>query len=232
MRIRITAVYIIAFLAFSMVFSQLHEMAHISIGRWVCGQWGTQIDFNIWILVPDCFESNPSAVFASLAGPIFTYIMIGFGCLMLRSPQHQLWGFTMIMGNKPFARLFTVAVGGGDENTALRLLFADNWYPWAIKVLAFVIVFALTFPVLWWVYKMLTNKYKFWIVLGFSFLPLVFLMLYQFKLLKFILDSGFFAEIHFMGIPDLIHWHTLLMIIVFMISAYWVKDFGRKSPSN
>ena len=97
--------YIISFLALTFVMHEAHEIAHTSLGRFICGCWGKR-DFNVWSLCEGCFEANPNAILATFAGPIFTFAMIWVGFYLLRkcNPAKRSLGFSMIFANMPFAR--------------------------------------------------------------------------------------------------------------------------------
>jgi hypothetical protein len=214
MKIKITLTTIACFLSFSLLFGQFHEMVHMIIGRLICGCWGTQLDFNIWQFCNSC---NANTYIASLAGPFFSFLMMWIGVFLLKNQSYayKLFGFFLIFGNKAFARIFTALMGSGDEITALKIIFNDL-QPVTIKIIGAVIVLLFALPPLIFAYKSLKQRYAWLIVIGFSVLPLVFQQFYQFKMLNSFLKSGFLAQIHFMGIADLIHLHTLLMIPIFL----------------
>ena len=81
MPVRVTFRYLLAFAALVLVSSELHEQAHITVGRLVCGCYGPR-DFNVWTTGTPC--ANPSlTVLASIAGPIFSYSLMATGVWLL-----------------------------------------------------------------------------------------------------------------------------------------------------
>ena len=56
-------------------------------------------------------------------------------------------------------------------------------------------------------------------ITGFCILPLLIMWAYEFKLLGLVLRSGFFATRHYIGIPDFIWYHTVLMALVVFVCA-------------
>ncbi len=221
MQINITLRYCLAFMAFVFVFGQLHEMAHLTAAWFACGYPGNQVDFNLWTLCGNC-QANPNSYLATIFGPVFSYVMIWVGCLMLCYSNKKYWNlaFVLIFGNLPFARIFTSALGGGDETTVLKTLL--NGQPlWLIKLSGLLLVSALAFPPLYMGYKRLLNKKRWLLMLAFCIGPMVIMMLYEFMLLGKVLKAGFLTGKHFLGIADFVYLHTLLMalVVVFFIKT-------------
>ncbi|HVW98539.1 MAG TPA: hypothetical protein VHA56_21410 [Mucilaginibacter sp.] len=217
MQIKITFVYIVAFMAFVFVFGQLHELAHLSVARLICGSPGKQTDFNLWTLCDGC-EARENAYLATLAGPVFSFAMIWSGYFISRCAGRRYWptAFVLIMGNLPFARIFTAAIGKGDETTVLKTLL--NGEPsWLIKSISFFIVAALSIPPLTMILKCMDNRRKLLTLAAFCIGPLLIMMLYEFILLGKVLKAGFLVGQHFLGVADFIYLHTLLMVLVVLI---------------
>lgn len=216
MRLKITPLYLIAFLCMVFLFTQLHELSHIITGRLICGCWGQQVDFNLWDLCGDCGSTNPNVWGASIAGPLFSYLMMWTGLFLMRwgNPSKIFLGFNLTLSNIPFARMVTVAMGGGDELVAFRYYFLSDLPVWEVRLITTVIVFVLALPPLYMCYRSVKNSKKFLMIAGFCILPLIIQMLYQFKLLGLVLQSGFMATTRFMGIADLIHVHTAVVVVV------------------
>jgi hypothetical protein len=101
------------FLAFSFLLlavHEAHELAHAVVGRWICGEWPIR-DFNSWRFASECSSWLPTA-----AGPLFSYSFLLLGALIAqRRTALQPAGIALIFAANPFARIFTVAMGGGDE---------------------------------------------------------------------------------------------------------------------
>lgn len=209
--------YCLAFMAFTFVFGQLHEIAHLTAAYFVCGHPGQQIDFNLWRPSRRC-ESSQYAYIPTIFGPLFSYMCMWMGFFLLRSNNSKRWpaAFVLVLGNVAFARMLTAGMGGGDETTVLKALLAGQPVR-LIKAIGFVLVVSLAFPPLYMVYKRLSARHRLWILAGFCFVPLVIMMLYEFMLLGKILKAGFLAQPHFLGIADFIYLHTALMAIVVIL---------------
>lgn len=101
------------FVAFSFLLlavHEAHELAHAVAGRLICGQWPIR-DFNTWRLASECSSWLPTA-----AGPLLSYSLLLLGALIARRRTTlQPAGIALIFAANPFARIFTAAMGGGDE---------------------------------------------------------------------------------------------------------------------
>jgi hypothetical protein len=127
------------------------------------------------------------------------------------------------MGNLPFARIFTAAMGGGDETTVLKTLLLPGPGTLMVKIIGFVIVFALAFPPIYLCFKRLQGKYRLYTIIGFCIIPMLIMMPYEFMLLGKVLQAGFLAQRHYLGVPDFVYLHTFLMAVIVII--YWKKLF-------
>src|SRR3712207_1471874 len=117
MKINLNLRTVFAFLALLFVCHELHEIAHTATARLQCGCWGNR-DFNVWDICAAC-TGQINAIWASMAGPILTYGLIWMGFFMMSktsAPSYQSFGWLLVFANKPFARLFTVLMRGGDES--------------------------------------------------------------------------------------------------------------------
>jgi hypothetical protein len=222
----LNARFILFYIILFLLFSQLHEMSHILTGRFICGCFGEQLDFNIWSLCGNCFEENAYGIIPSLAGPAFSFICIWFGVYLLMQKRKDLLmiGFLLVLINKPFARLFTVAMRGGDELTAARKLFTPQVAPDHIWLITLGIVSLLTIPPLWICCKKLQNRGRVWIILLLCLLPMIFQYIYQFKFLNGLLKKGIGSDHPFMGIANLIHLHTIfLLLAALFLGRSWMR---------
>lgn len=108
--------FLAAFVALVLVLHEAHELAHTVTGRLLCGGWGPR-DFNVWQLPEGCAAWLPT-----LAGPVlsFAVLWIGFSLLRRGPDARRSLGVALVMAANPFARLFTAAMGGGDEGVLVR----------------------------------------------------------------------------------------------------------------
>jgi hypothetical protein len=100
------------FVAFSfllLAIHEAHELAHAIAGRLLCGMWPVR-DFNSWLITGGCASWLPAA-----AGPALSYALILIGALMAVRSQARWTGVALLFAANPFARIFTAAMGGGDE---------------------------------------------------------------------------------------------------------------------
>jgi hypothetical protein len=88
---------------------EAHELVHSIVGRLVCGEWPVR-DFNAWHFAGECASWWPTA-----AGPLFSYALMLLGALATRSTSSRWAGIAVLFAANPFARIFTVVMGGGDE---------------------------------------------------------------------------------------------------------------------
>lgn len=215
MQIKITWKYAIAFIALDLVMMELHEQAHIQVGRMICGCYGER-DFNVWHSCAEC--THPAlAYLATLAGPLFTYAMIWLGAWWLtksESSEKRTIGFSLVFANMAFARIFTALIGGGDEITVLKYGFADSLNITAVKKLGAVIVLLFCMPPLIIALKNISNERRLWYFAGFSILPMLFGLFYVFIFLNGLLKKGFLSATMLLGTPTLILLHTGLMVLV------------------
>lgn len=129
------------FLAFSFLLLAVHEgheFAHALAGRILCGVWPTR-DFNAWRLVGDCSSWWPTAV-----GPFFSYaVLILGGVMAVRSEKYKWAGLAILFAANPFARIFTAAMGGGDEMVVAQRVAGAAERTMSLRVAVLVFVLAI-----------------------------------------------------------------------------------------
>ena len=213
MKLNLTFQYVLTFLALTFVMHEAHEIVHTSIGRLICGCWG-QRDFNVWGLCDSC-ETNPYGILSTLAGPIFTFIMIWYGSSLLDKNNNQkVFGFSLIFANMPFARIFNPMIGGGDEVVVVNSLI-NNWNLSRIIVLILIILI-IAYPLLK-AYKLIENKYKIGWFLMFLLLPMVFDLLIVLGVMNTLLEKGVLNEYWILGSPVLVTvWTGAVTLIYFL----------------
>ena len=214
MPVRITLRYLVAFAALVVVCSELHEQAHITVGRLVCGCYGPR-DFNVWTTGEPC-ESPSLTVLASLAGPLFSYAVMGIGAWLLvrGDAMRQAVGWTLVFAPLPFARLFTAAMGGGDEKTALRMLLPETTGMGSVKLLAFLVVAALAIPPLVVAWRSLGGGRRWITFVGFLLGPMLFSFVWNHTLMNRVLAAGVLSETVLLGTPTLILLHALAALVL------------------
>ncbi|HKR66386.1 MAG TPA: hypothetical protein VJZ00_21845 [Thermoanaerobaculia bacterium] len=126
------------FLAFSFLLlavHEAHELAHAVVGRMVCGEWPLR-DFNAWHFVHDCSSVLPTA-----AGPLFSYAIMVIGALLARTSPAA--GAAVLFAANPFARIFTAAMGGGDEMLVAQRLLGLTQRTWPLRIGVLVVLLAI-----------------------------------------------------------------------------------------
>lgn len=229
LNIRISLKYLAALFPLMIILGELHEQVHITVGRIICGGYGPR-DFNAWQTAADC--ANPSWTFlATMVGPLFSYAVMWLGAFLLlkaRSLDYKAIGFTLIFAPLPFARIFTAAMGGGDEKVVLRRFLDGDFSPGTIKIFAFIVVSLFCVPPLLIALRSIKNRFSLLYVIGFCVLPLIILGAYVLTFLNSMLSSSSLSEVSILGTPDLIIAHFLLMTTLLFFSRRWLFKLRRE----
>lgn len=217
-RLKFTPLYIIFFFALNMVMLELHEQAHLTVGYLICGCYGER-NVNTWTTCADC-RQPALGYLVSFAGPLFSCLMIWVGThFFIRSSNrlHRSLAFALVFANMPFARVLTAIVGGGDEKTG----FIAMGLPIAIsKILAIVLTLVACWLPVMLILRTMKEKRKWWIVTGFAILPMIYGYLYSHRFLNYLLKTTVDAQTNILGTPDMILYHTILMLIIVLITLH------------
>lgn len=216
-KIGINLKYLIAFFALRIVAGELHEQAHITIGRIVCGAYGAR-NFSVWQTAEKCAKPSLS-ILATCAGPLFTYLVVWCGVYLLtkaKTDEYKSLGFALIFAPLPFARIFTSLMGGGDEKVVFNYFFNDYLNLLTIKILAAIFVTAICLPPILYAGRSIASPRRRLYVAGFCVVPLIVLSFYQW-IFNYLLEKGFLADQLILGTPTLILLHFLLMTAILVI---------------
>lgn len=123
-----TAKWFAAFSFLLLAVHEAHELAHAVTARIVCGGWPVR-DFNAWVAPCGSWLSTA-------AGPLFSYALLLLGALL----RNRAAGVALIFAANPFARIFTAAMGGGDEMVVAQRLLGFSERTLSLRLLVFVIV--------------------------------------------------------------------------------------------
>jgi hypothetical protein len=126
--------YLLQFAALSFLCLGAHELLHHLAVRLTCGAWGTM---TFWQFErPAGCSTNGASLFATLAGPLLTWLLIWGGRAMIHHGEARA-GVTLILANLPLARVVTVLMQGGDEMVLARALAPGNalWLPMLVLTL-------------------------------------------------------------------------------------------------
>ncbi|UGQ46153.1 hypothetical protein [Massilia endophytica] len=229
MKVRLTWQYFIAFFALNGVVSELHEQAHITVGRLITGCYGPR-DFNNWLSCADGPQSPPWA--PPLAGPLFSYLVMWLGVWLLQRAQstaQKSLAFSLVFAPLPFARIFTAVMGGGDEKIMLLRMF-DGLPEGAARWGALALTLLFCAPPIVMACRALTNHRRAWYVAGFCVVPLLVIWFYKLKFLNGLLQQGLFAEPVIIGTPLFVHIVFGVMLATTALMWPWLQRLEGLPP--
>jgi hypothetical protein len=231
--IRLSIPFLVAFIALRHLFHELHESAHMIVGRVVCGAWGTRDFNNVHPMVDKCAESHSINVLIGLEGPFVNYVAIWLGTILIRTAKssNQLsWGLTLIFANLPFARFITTVFGGGDELGKMRNNMSD---PMMARLTVIVLISALLIYPLYTAFQALpVKKHKIWWFLGFLLLPMLLEGMVVLLFFNYLLKIGILKEIWIMGAPLLVSVVLIGVLIIFSAFAQYINTLVRKQEES
>jgi hypothetical protein len=205
--------FALAYLALVEVIWELHEQAHIQVGRLLCGDYGAR-DFNVWALARGCGAAQPLALLAALAGPLFSFAVSYCGCLLLvraAAPRLRTWGLALMLAPIPFARFIEAARGQGDEIVVAHRLAGAGAGPLVPRLLAAMVLAALCAPLALAAWRALAGGARWRWILGLSFLPLPVALVFKLGLLNALLRAGWLDTPRALGTPVLVWIYFVLM---------------------
>ena len=133
--------HFVALVALAWLASFAHEFSHHASGALICGQVG-RMSLALFANDADCGTRWP---WTTAVGPALSYVLmwLGMGWVIaaVRIGRNPWWGFALVIANKPFLRLFTAAMGGGDEGVLWDLVSPQHG-----RWLATATVIALSLP--------------------------------------------------------------------------------------
>jgi len=224
MKIKITWKFIVAFIALTFVMLELHEIVQTTVGRLICGCWGKR-DFNAWEICENC-HNNSLAWLSTLAGPIFTFIMIWIGANFLKmqnTNQQKSLGLALIFSNTPFGQILNPLLKSGDEATLVSTIVDD--LNLASCVTLFIILLITIYP-LYKAYKTFQNKPIAFFSL-FFFAPVVLIILVVLIVLNTILAQGILSETGILGSPTIVNLWSLFVLTIFIIFRKNIYEVGK-----
>lgn len=213
----------LAFLSLLFICHELHELAHTVMAYAQCGCWGAR-DFNLWQICQTCSPAV-NTVWATLAGPLVTYGFIWTAFFLMGGQNMLQWhyalGWALLFANKPFARILTVAMRGGDESVITRALTGQSILTTGAWIAEIVIVLILTVPVLIRAWRLLRPEKRALVFTAFLIGPMLLEFAFMHKLGNQLLAGGFFAEEGILGSPVLVNiWNGFWLILLFFTFRY------------
>lgn len=219
MKITLTPKNTIALLFLSFIMQETHEIAHTSVGRFICGCWGKR-NFNVWNLCKGCSDEKPLSILATVAGPAYSFLVIwtGFYLLTKASAKLKSVGLALVVSSMPFSRIITPIFGGGDEVFVLNKLWNNHTLAWVVSV---VIVLSLAIPPMIKIWNTIENRRKILWMVGLIFVPFLMTGMVVFGIFQaLLLDNGFLEEYWILGSPMLVTVWLIFSVAVCIIFGH------------
>jgi hypothetical protein len=147
--------HLLPLVAFAWLASFAHEFTHHASGALVCDGVG-RMSLSLFANDAECGTRWP---WTTAAGPALSYLLMWVGLAWIiaaaRRGRDPWWGFALVIANKPFLRLLTAGMGGGDEGVLWDLAF-----PVAGRWLATATVLALSLPPMWACWRALAPRHR------------------------------------------------------------------------
>jgi hypothetical protein len=216
------------FIAFSFLLlaaHEAHELAHAVAGRLICGEWPLR-DFNAWRFAGVCASSWPSAW-----GPLFTYgVMLAGALIAHRSTRFRAGGVALIFAANPFARIFTAAMGSGDEMVVAQWIASLSERTPALKISVFLFVTAICGSALYAAWRAMRGVARrgLWFA-GAMIWPMVLTGVGLFLIGNGLLRAGVMSEPSIHGAPLLVVLVSGIAIAASVMTVKWFSSQQRLS---
>jgi hypothetical protein len=232
MHLNLSPKYIVTFLLLVIVMLEVHEIVHITVGRIICGSWGTR-DFNVWSLCEGCQEKHPLSWLSTFAGPLFSFMLMWVGLFWLHAvnAKKKALGFALIFSNIPFGRISRAMMGSGDEMVVTQHLFKNSFSNTQLIIICSAVVLVAGLPPIIVAYKVLTNKRKWIYIIGYLTLPIAFILTYVLNVLNSLLNRGFLSAPGVMGTPLLITVHTCIASLLLIILRHNLYNIANNNAN-
>jgi hypothetical protein len=125
MKLKLTLLYVVSFLALLFFVHEVHDWAHTLMARIISGCWGPR-GFDSWAFCAKSSISSGQRMLADLAGPFVNFVLLWIG--WQKMDQHntlgeQSLGCSLVFATLPLNMLLAAASSGGDLTSGIRLLF-------------------------------------------------------------------------------------------------------------
>ncbi|HEY6899731.1 MAG TPA: hypothetical protein VI233_03775 [Puia sp.] len=167
MKLKLTPLYILSFLALLFFVHEVHDWAHTLVARLVSGCWPPRA-FDSWQFCVEAPVSSGKNAIATIAGPLVNFILLWSGWQMMDEnnfSDQQSLGCSLVFASLPLNNLLGAFSGGGDLTNALRLGLSriNNRHHQVVTLLGLAIVLVVCVPPLiraficlpWWQGKFL-----------------------------------------------------------------------------
>lgn len=125
MKLKLTFLYVVAFLSLVFLVHELHDWAHTFAARILGSCWGPRA-FDYWDFCSGATVSSGQRALATIVGPAVNFVLLWIGWQKMdfrNTLAEQSLGCSLVFAALPFTALLAAARGGGDITTCLRLLF-------------------------------------------------------------------------------------------------------------
>lgn len=202
----------IAFSLLILAVHEAHELAHVLTGRALCGTWAAR-DFNAWWFTTPCHS-----VWPTVAGPLFSYLLMFIGARMRREA-----GVALLLAANPFARIFTAAMGGGDEMVVGKRIAATAQRTPVVHLLVLLVVTAICGTALFLAWRAMRGlpRRTLWFV-GMMVWPMVVTGVLLFAIGNRLLRAGVLAEPAIAGAPPLVLVVTAVVVVLSGLTFRWL----------
>ena len=213
---RLIARWLIAFSLLILAVHELHELVHVITGRLRCGAWASR-DFNAWWFTTEC-----ASVMPTLAGPLFSYLVMLAGVAMIRKRRWP--GLALLFAANPFARLFTAVMGGGDEMVVGRHVAGVVEKTLAVRAAVMLAVAAICIPVIVVAWRALAGlrRRALWLA-ALLIWPMVLTGILLFVIGNRLLRAGVLTEPAIAGAPLLVVLVTAVVFVAAALTARWLS---------
>jgi hypothetical protein len=211
------------FVAFSFLLlatHEAHELAHAVAGLVICGEWPVR-DFNTWRFVGACSSWWPTAI-----GPLFTYLVVLIGDIVAtRKTRFRAAGVALIFAANPFARIFTAAMGGGDEVVVAQHLASASERTLALRLAVLLFVSVICGPALYIAWRALrgVRRRALWFVAA-TLWPMVLTGVGLFVVGNRLLRAGVLAEPSISGAPLLVVVVSAVAVVMSLLTVPWFSS--------
>lgn len=190
-KLRVTFSYCVAFYCVVMLYLSLHELVHHFSAYLICGDWGYKT-FNYF---ETACEGTRKSLYATYAGPIFTFGMMYVGASFLMkgaSDYRRHLGFALIFAQWPLQRMINPFFKMNDEYYATAGLFGATDLNYWLVILT---IFCVCLPPLLIAYRAIKNKHKLiWFLFYLVLFPYLLVGPFFFLLEYLLVERGFLAQ--------------------------------------
>ncbi len=219
--------YLLGFAALTLLCGTSHEFVHHLTGAAICGKFGYKT-FNSFELAPGC-DGNPMSVWATVAGPLFTFALMWWGMFLLwtADERKRRFGFALIFANFPVNRMIFVLTNSNDEQWVAHHLYGHS--PLA-SWMTILLVWAVCVPPLVVAYRVIANRGRWLWFSGFFVLPFVFVIVFAGLFLEnYLLLKQQVLASSVLGVPLLI---ILVEFLSLLVYHTFRKDLSRVRGEN